>query len=163
MTRSARSYKRKQIFSNPTVQWKIVSVFGAVAALFIATNYQVVHRLLSALGNNVSRLPLSLENRADLILMLEQQEQMLDVQLAIFTFLSIFLLVMGGVLLSHRIGGPLFQMRTYLDEMAAGSGQPRRITFRKRDFFHELANSFNKFQQSRGILEEGTDKPDCAQ
>jgi len=152
MKRSARTHKRKDIFSNPKVQLKIVVVFGVVALLFIVTNYRVVYRLLSDLSNSIALLPLSSQNRADLMMMIEQQEQMLDIQLALFTFLSIFALVIGGVLLSHRIGGPLYQMRRYLDEMAAGTVQPRKITFRKQDFFHDFADSFNAFQQSRGIL-----------
>lgn len=154
MRRSARSYKRKEIFSNPRVQSKIVIVFGALAVLFIATNYQVVHRLFADLSNDMVRLPLAPENRTDLFLILEQQEQMLDIQLAIFTFLSIFVLVVGGVLLSHRIGGPLYQLRKYLDGMTEGTVRPRRIGFRKYDFFHDLADSFNRFQRSKGILEE---------
>jgi nitrogen fixation/metabolism regulation signal transduction histidine kinase len=157
--KSAHGYQRKDVFSNPRTQMKVVGVFAALALLFTATTYQVVHRLLAALSGPMLRLPLSEQNRTDLMLILEQQQQMLDIQLAILTFLTIFVLLTGGVLLSHRIGGPLYQMRKYMDGMTAGTVPQRRIRFRKGDFFHDLADSFNRFQQSRGILDEGPKEP----
>ena len=152
MSQSARQYKRKDVFSNLKVQLKIVLVFAVLAILFVAVNYYIGKRLLTSLSDDVMRLSLAGDSRSDLALMLEQHGQTLEIQLAVFTFLSIFVLLIGGVLLSHRIGGPLYQLRKYMREVAQGTVEPRRIRFRKHDFFHELAASFNEFQVSKGLL-----------
>jgi hypothetical protein len=50
--------------------------------------------------------------------------------------------VMDTVKLSHRFAGPVYALRRALREMAEG-GKPRRLKFRKRDFWHDLANDYN--------------------
>jgi len=152
MSEFTERFKRRQVFSNPGVQIKIVLVFGLLAVLFIAANYHIGYRLLKGISHDIMHLPLSADNRSDVILMFEQQGRMLELQLALFTFFSIFALLTGGVLLSHKIGGPLYQLRKYLNEMADDAVEPRKIRFRKRDFFQDIANSFNSFQESKGIL-----------
>ncbi len=145
-------YKRKEMFSNPRVQLRILMSFGFLALLFIATNCYISKQLLSNLGEQVLQLPLSANNQADLVLILEQQGRNVALQLALFIFLSVFVLLMAGVVLSHRIGGPIYQLTKYLDEMSRDAVKPRRIKFRKSDFFGKLATTFNTFQESRGIV-----------
>jgi hypothetical protein len=58
----------------------------------------------------------------------------------------------GGMFLSHRIGGPVYHLTTYCKELAEGATPPRRIRFRKNDFFHGLAAAFNTLQERRGLL-----------
>ena len=42
-----------------------------------------------------------------------------------------------------------------------GTVRPRRIRFRKGDFFHEMADAFNAFQEKQGVLSDSADdKPD---
>jgi methyl-accepting chemotaxis protein len=161
MSEFTGKYKRRQLFSNPTVQIKIVLVFGLIAVLFIATNYHIGLRLLKGITHDIMQLPLSADNRSDVILMFEQHGGMLEWQLKLFTFLNIFVLLTGGVLLSHKIGGPLYQLRKYLNEIADDAVEPRKIRFRKSDFFQDIADSFNAFQESKGILaaeKEGDDR-----
>ena len=63
-------YKRKEMFSNPRVQLRILMSFGFLALLFIATNCYISKQLLSNLGEQVLQLPLSANNQADLVLIL---------------------------------------------------------------------------------------------
>ena len=145
-------YKRKEMLSNPRVQLRIMLSFGFLALLFIATNCYISRQLLGGITRQVLQLPLSPANQADLVLILEQQGGNVALQLALFIFLSVFVLLMAGVVLSHRIGGPIHQLTKYLDEMSRDAVTPRRIRFRKNDFFHKLAVTFNTFQESRGIV-----------
>ena len=50
--------------------------------------------------------------------------------------------VVDTVKLSHRFAGPIYALRRALREIAQG-GKPRRLSFRKRDFWHDLANDYN--------------------
>lgn len=154
MKLAATRYRRRDLFSNPGAQGRIVLIFLALAVLFAATNYHVARRVFDDLSGHMNRLPLSPENRIDISLILEQQARTVDLQLSVLTFLAVFTLLMGGVLLSHGIGGPVHQLRAYLEEMAAGAATPRPIRFRKYDFFHDLARSFNKFQRTMGMLRD---------
>lgn len=49
----------------------------------------------------------------------------------------------GGLLLSHRVAGPLYRLRHHMDDIASGKTRSH-VRFRKNDFFEELAVSFNR-------------------
>ena len=54
-----------------------------------------------------------------------------------------FVLMMGlGILYSHRIAGPLHHLDHKMRQIASGEN-PAPLTFRRRDQFRELAESFN--------------------
>ena len=58
--------------------------------------------------------------------------------------LSSVVLVIFGILLSHKIAGPVYRMTEDLKEMIK-SKTTKEIHFRKGDFFIELTETFNKF------------------
>lgn len=49
-----------------------------------------------------------------------------------------------GLLMSHRVSGPLYRLKIHLEKMTA-SGNLSPVKFRDKDYFPELAESFNKF------------------
>lgn len=59
---------------------------------------------------------------------------------AIFIFALIFV---SGTLFSHKIAGPIYRMNTYLRSLSLDS-ITAPLNFRKKDFFQELAASYNK-------------------
>lgn len=56
----------------------------------------------------------------------------------IFTLLSL-----AGLIYSHHIVGPLYKIRKHMKETMQGQTPPK-ITFRNRDYFHELASEYNR-------------------
>src|SRR3954463_15748385 len=44
--------------------------------------------------------------------------------------------------LSHRFAGPIFSLRRAIREVAAGE-PPRKLKFRRRDFWQDLAGDYN--------------------
>ena len=156
--RQQTPYKRRELLSNPRPQLVVIAVFGIIAVLFSATNCYVSKNNLQVLANNVLQLPLSDANRADAVVMVRQQTANLDIQLMVFTFLAFIVLLLGGVALSHKMAGPVYQLTKYCRDVAAARTSVRGIRFRKYDFFHELAASFNEFQRSRGILPSPPDE-----
>jgi hypothetical protein len=50
--------------------------------------------------------------------------------------------VLDTVKLSHRFAGPILSLRRAMREAIAGQ-RARKIQFRKRDFWHELADDYN--------------------
>ena len=149
--------RRRNILSNPKAQIRIVAFFALLASVYAATNYYIAMKALNTLAGEVLSLPLSNSLRYDVGVMLNNQAEVLNLQLALFTFLTIFMLSLGGVLLSHRIGGPIYRIREHLKGLTDGSMQPHYVHFRKGDFFHDLADAFNKYQEKQGHLQAGTD------
>ena len=59
-----------------------------------------------------------------------------------FLLVTVFLLpvfVMDAVKLSHRFAGPIFNLRRSIRSVAAGD-QPRKVSFRKGDFWQDPAD-----------------------
>lgn len=152
MAEPRKRFRRRQILSNPREQLKIVATFVVLAVLYTATNYFVAKGTLWSLSSDILQLPLSAANQADVNVIVEQQSLTLDMQLGLFTLLVVAMLSLAGLLMSHRLAGPIYQLKTYLRLMAHGEVKPRHIRFRKQDFFNDLAERFNDFQQSQGIL-----------
>lgn len=59
---------------------------------------------------------------------------------AIFVFILIFI---SGTFFSHKIAGPIYRMNLYLRSLSLDS-IVAPLSFRKKDFFQELATSYNK-------------------
>ena len=63
----------------------------------------------------------------------------------IFFVAAIFLVLLiaiRGILLSHRIAGPLYRLNKHMRQIADGQTKDA-VHFRKKDFFAELADSYN--------------------
>jgi len=58
----------------------------------------------------------------------------------------IVLSAMISIFMSHRIAGPLFKLKRYFVEAAAGNLE-QVITFRKGDYFKELATEYNNMME----------------
>jgi hypothetical protein len=56
-----------------------------------------------------------------------------------------FCIFIWGIVLSHRISGPLYHLKKYMDDSSAETIKSRPLRFRKGDFFQELPGSFNNF------------------
>lgn len=154
-----RKIRRRNIFSYPRFQIKIVLIFAFLAVLYAATNYVVSTTALTRASEEIRDLPLDAATRSDVRMILHEQGVTLDIQLMLFTFLIFFVLIMGGVFLSHVLGGPIQRLNNYTKNIVEGTTKAQRIGFRKYDFFHEFAKSFNRFQEHLGLLEKEPAKP----
>jgi nitrogen fixation/metabolism regulation signal transduction histidine kinase len=81
-----------------------------------------------------------------------------------FLLVTAFLLpvfVLDTVKLSHRFAGPIFALRRAVREVANGQ-PPRRLKFRRRDFWQELAADYNAMLERLGAFDQ-EHVPDQAQ
>ena len=73
-----------------------------------------------------------------------------------FLLVAVFMLpafVVDTIKLSHRFAGPIFSLRRAIREVAAGE-PPRKLKFRQRDFWQDLAGDYNAMLVQLGALEE---------
>ena len=72
-----------------------------------------------------------------------QQSTFTRVIVAIAIVVTAILLI-GGLYISHRIAGPIYRMQKELQDMSEEKPvELRAIQFRKKDYFPELAETFN--------------------
>ena len=72
-----------------------------------------------------------------------------------FLLVLVFLLpvfVMDTVKLSHRFAGPIFNLRRAIRDVAQGK-PARKLKFRRRDFWHDLADDYNAMLSRLELLE----------
>lgn len=50
----------------------------------------------------------------------------------------------AGLIISHKIAGPLFNLKRHLKEIRE-SGEYKEVKFRKKDYFHDLQDEINEF------------------
>jgi hypothetical protein len=78
-----------------------------------------------------------------------------------FLLVMVFLLpvfVVDTIKLSHRFAGPIFSLRRAIREVAAGN-PPRKLNFRRRDFWRELAEDYNAMLVRLDVLEDEQREP----
>jgi len=140
---------RKKFLIYPSLQLKVISYGLSIAAVgalsaVAATKYvfwrsaQVLKETGVALDHPVFRF-------------LTEQERTFDFFFLLSGFTG-FVIAFGlGVQLSHRVAGPVVRLRRHLDRSAAG-GAPEKVIFREEDFFHDLAEAYNRDLEARGKI-----------
>lgn len=152
MSSESGKNRRRDVLSLPRAQIRIILVFGILALVYGLVNVYVSKYAFTKLADAALHLQTSPVVHRDLLVIVYEQEATLELQLSIFTFLSFCMLCLAGVLISHRLGGPIYHLKKYIQDIITGAAMPRAVKFRKDDFFHDLAESFNRFQEHAGIL-----------
>jgi nitrogen fixation/metabolism regulation signal transduction histidine kinase len=57
--------------------------------------------------------------------------------------IAFLIITIFGILISHRICGPIFKLCRHMNNIADGEN-PTEIKFRKNDYFKEIESSFNR-------------------
>jgi len=145
--------KRLNYFSNPKAQRRIIFFFVVLTLVYSVCNIWISIHALRRFGRELIAHPsMQTAARTDVNLLLEQQCDVLLFQLVLFTFLVLVMLTFAAVLLSHRVGGPIYRLKSYLQATVSGGAKPAYVAFRKEDFFHDLAEAFNRFQDHHGLM-----------
>ena len=66
-------------------------------------------------------------------------------------------LLFWGMYLSHRVAGPIYRLTRYVEDIADGKIKGE-LSFRKKDYFPELADAINRFVKKLGIGSHSTRK-----
>ena len=61
----------------------------------------------------------------------------------IVSIINISIIMLTGIFISHRVAETLYRLRKFLEDENIKT--PRRISFRKDDYFLELEEALNKF------------------
>ncbi len=69
------------------------------------------------------------------------RQQLLWLLLGVQIILIVLIFIIS-IFMSHKIAGPLYRLRKYFQDAAAGNFD-QKLTFRKKDYFQELASDYN--------------------
>ena len=127
------THKRRIYLINPRFQLKfslfISILIVGVMLIYPYTLYQIIERLISQ-----SELQASL---------LESKREALMITLVAWQFGYTLLVFIVCIFFSHKIAGPLFKLNKHLNKITRNE-EVETIAFRKGDYFHEIADSFNE-------------------
>jgi len=132
--------RRTTYLINPRFQWRFIGFMATVSLLAISLLF--VSNLLFFRNMEQEALSVGLTPDNPYFDFLQEQKSALS---TLYFAISgvVFVVMMGlGILYSHRIAGPLHHLDHRMRQIANGE-DPSPLTFRRRDQFRELAESFN--------------------
>lgn len=132
------TYRRKILLINGPFQWR----FCIYITLWVGVLCFIYPLIVANLFDYFSRYMQMDPAHADIGVLMNTRKGV--VSLLIVTegvFLSLTFVM--SMFVSHRIAGPLFKLRRTMDEFSKGTFT-RKLAFRKKDYFPELAADFNQ-------------------
>jgi HAMP domain-containing protein len=153
-----RPYKRRILIVDPEFQFRFIRRIAMLAVLIVVASLSLLaityYFNLDIQTVIVQPLPLAISENATPI---EEPTTILSILLPVVIIcvvVTLALTLVFGLIMSHRMAGPLFRIRRELKEMEQGdlSGE---VHLRKKDDFKSLAQAVNGLKRSWGSrLEE---------
>lgn len=138
--------RRKKILINPKFQIKFVGFF----ITFFLLNFLITVGVIAFSFNKFEDMGKSLNLSPDSIFFefLQTQQNELLLMILISTVAATVIAFIGGLYLSHKVAGPIFNICQELDE-----GHKKKsftpLVVRKDDFFQELPKSINDYMSKK--------------
>ncbi len=149
---------RKNFLINPRFQLSFLAYTLVVSiltiAFFWASDYFFFYKF-KQLGQG-----LGLPSNHVFFQFLNEQHATKNTYYAIAALVSLTFLSIWGLLLSHRVAGPLYRLRKHLHSVAQGDTLSD-VRFRKGDFFQEVADAYNlqMIRYREAVHAAGLDQP----
>jgi len=137
--------KRKVYFINPRFQ-AIVIIFFTSLGLLTSLLYYLANRMV--FNRFVAEgVQLNLPKDHAFFVFIAEQRSTFEVFFFSSSIFCLALFVIGGLLISHKIAGPLYRLKKELTVMEQNK-KAHHLNFRDNDFFQEIPEQFNKFIDS---------------
>jgi hypothetical protein len=132
--------RRKKILINPDFQIKFVGFF----ITFFLLNFLIIVGVIIFTFNKFHEMGSSINLPPDSVFFEFLRNQQNELLLLILgaTLVSTVIAFIGGLYLSHRVAGPIYNICKQLDSIKKGIPV---ISVRKDDFFQELPKSINNY------------------
>jgi hypothetical protein len=150
------SFGRRVYLINPSFQLRFIGLMLLVAGFSIgilyASNLFFIWKFVE-IGRSLALPP-----EHPFFRFISEQRQILHSVSLVTAALLGLLIAVSGVFLSHRIAGPIYRMQTHLERVAE-TRELRVLSFRKGDFFPEMAESINKALRAMGPVTGASEGP----
>ena len=135
-----QSNRRKVYLINPRFQWRFIGFIAAVSLLAISLLFVSNVLFFRNMTNEALAAGLAPDN--PYFDFLAEQKSALSIVYVGVSAVAFVSTVVLGALYSHRIAGPLYRLNKHMKAIADGA-EPAPVSFRRRDQFQELVESFN--------------------
>lgn len=134
--------RRKKLFINPHFQLRIIAYMAGSSAL-VVTIFFIVNILFFSKFRNLGMNVLNLSPNHIFFKFLKIQNSYMNTLFIVAGALVVFFLILIGLFLSHRIAGPLVHLNQHMNDIV-DKKTLEEVRFRPKDFFQEVASSFNR-------------------
>ena len=135
------SNKRSTFLINPQFQISVIKQMFAltcvVIGIFYAANFYHFWTL------EQQGLALDLPATHVFFRFIAEQRQTMNIIFLVTALVTLLAIVGFGLMLSHRVAGPLYRMKQYLLDPASNTPSAAPLKFRDNDHFPELAEALN--------------------
>ncbi len=145
--------RRRRLLINPSFQLRFIGYMAAgvvfsLIAFYIADIY--FFNTLIQHGKDFNLPPDHIYFQ-----LISQQQGLMHNIFFVTRLIVFFVFSLSGLLLSHRIAGPLYNLKKYLVQSASNDNLSQ-LQFRKSDFFQEIPEAFNLYLKKRVKLQDNT-------
>jgi signal transduction histidine kinase len=133
-------WNRSKVLIDSRLQFKVVSLLGLVAflaALALVATVYMHHLKVAAYIEQAQMSPKALASD------FRELTEILMTRLLVIVVLMVGTFMFLGLVLTHRIAGPMYRLRTELSKMLQGK-EISKIQFRKDDEFQDLSQLINQ-------------------
>ncbi|MEO5969916.1 MAG: hypothetical protein ABIQ95_08310 [Bdellovibrionia bacterium] len=136
--------KRKKFFINPAFQLRFIGFSVIVSATAMSVFYFCNYYFFYSLRNLGSGFGLPVTH--SFFTLIQRQQTILNHIFIICALALLLIILVMGIIFSHRIAGPIYRMQRHMIELSKSKNYTD-VRFRKNDFFPELAEAFNSLMQ----------------
>ncbi len=119
-------------------QGKLLSYFVGLFLITSASLYSVSYLFFWRMKDKAMKIGIP-ENHI-FYRFIDGQKADLDLLFVALVIFNLVLLIGAGIVISHRVAGPIYRFNQYLKSLSPNS---EALTLRKSDFFKELASTIN--------------------
>ena len=141
MSSGVPANQRKVFLINPGFQLRVLGWMGALCALVLAVSYGASWYFFHKFELQGMALGLP-ANHVFFEFLDGQRREMNYIFLGSGAVIAVLVSVVG-VLMSHRIAGPMYRLKKHM-RMVADGETTENVKFRKGDFFPEIADGYNE-------------------
>lgn len=141
--------RRRDYLINPRFQLSLIFFFCILAlfaiVVFYAENLYIFDRFTSEVGSEELLQDPAIQG------MIAEESRRMTLVFGITSFSVLLMMVVGGLVLSNRVAGPLHRLQKHMKQISSRSTD-QGVSFRKHDYFQELATSYNELLGSLGLI-----------
>ncbi|MFP5386439.1 MAG: hypothetical protein ACLGHN_10195 [Bacteriovoracia bacterium] len=141
MTTKERTFKN--ILINPSFQLKLLSYFIIMFLVSTLSLYSTTY--LFFWNMKQKGLKVGIPDGHVYYQFLQNQKHDLDLLFIGLAAINFFLLLFVGFIISHRIAGPLYKIKQFLEN----PDKEEKVTLREKDFFKELEPLLNELKENK--------------
>lgn len=141
----------KSLFINPKFQISLIGkalIIGFFNLAISLTAVEVTFNQFRAQG-----VAMNLPAGSYYFKFVESQHWTLFLVILAVGLVSLFTVLVWGMVLSHRIAGPLHRLKTHALDVSQGKTE-QDVAFRRKDYFLDVAEAYNKIMESYRKLGE---------